>query len=122
MARPFNLSRKSKRMPLITKMVVSQQEHVVGFVCDRCKAEHDDTFEMQERFDLRVCGGYASVWGDESRWSGVLCQRCAFDLLSPFMKLEDVTEHVELSGGVLEGDDAAMPDAMATDADGRGIY
>ena len=63
-------------------------EAISGFICDRCGVEHstEDIIEMQEAFHYRTTGGYGSLWGDGTTVEVVLCQKCATELLSEFMR------------------------------------
>lgn len=59
-----------------------------GFVCDRCGAEFDcdDIIETQESITINISGGYGSPFGDGYSGQVILCTKCSFDLLSPYVK------------------------------------
>ena len=60
--------------------------------CDRCQfhvVEDDvaELFEMQEFVHIRIGAGYgARHFEDGDIWEAWLCQRCAFELFSPFAR------------------------------------
>jgi hypothetical protein len=75
-------------MPLITKTYTAPETttRVVGFKCDRCKAEHevDNFVEMQEYMRWVNTGGYGSIWGDGTTVEVIICQKCTHDLFKDF--------------------------------------
>ena len=79
-------------MPYTKAVEVVENDVVVGFECDRCEksyheANGDDWIEIQEAMHWKMIGGYGSIWGDDSDVEIVLCQKCAHELLSPFVTI-----------------------------------
>ena len=56
--------------------------------CGKCEKswDNDDFIEMQECLHKRDIGGYGSVFGDGQEWEIILCQKCARELLEPYIK------------------------------------
>ncbi len=73
--------------------VTTTADIVTAIECDRChkkyKADGDsnDVFETQEFHHIRFTGGYASVFGDESRVECDLCQYCLKELIGEFARI-----------------------------------
>lgn len=61
-----------------------------AIVCDRCGKRLEklaEGFEFQEALCISFTGGYASVWGDESKVEVELCQQCGHELLKEFARV-----------------------------------
>lgn len=64
------------------------------FNCDRCGYEIkndsiNSMFELQETFSLDLTGGYGSkYWGDTTNFKADLCEKCLYELFSPFARTE----------------------------------
>jgi hypothetical protein len=59
-------------------------------VCDKCGVRveiESDPMEAAEFFHWRTEGGYASIWGDGSVVEIDLCQKCAHELLGPYVRI-----------------------------------
>ena len=66
-----------------------EEKVVKAKICNKCHKriecpESADWVEWQEFLLLHFTGGYDSIWGDESNIEIDLCQKCAFEVLSPF--------------------------------------
>jgi len=86
-------------MSIIKRIVEVTEEVVVGFKCDRCGKEYiqteqydDNTFEIEERHEIRFVGGYGSVFGDCSEVNGVFCQRCLNETLGKYLYIDGVRD------------------------------
>ena len=57
------------------------------YTCGKCEKQwgRDDYVEMQECLHKHDIGGYGSEFGDGTQWSILLCQDCAYELLSPYI-------------------------------------
>lgn len=81
-------------MPVLKSTQTKQVEVIDGFICNYCKQEFTDIWEMQEMFCYTLVGGFMSVWGDGKQFDIVLCQRCAHKLLSDYA--DEISESVYL--------------------------
>ena len=61
-----------------------------GFTCDKCKKEHgaSDFISKNEALFINKSNGFGSVWGYATMWSLSLCDKCCYDLLSPYAVIE----------------------------------
>ena len=71
---------------IIYKKEMVEQEVFDKFICDRCKKEITDDFELQETYSIGFWGGYASVFGDENEIECDLCQHCLLELIGDFYR------------------------------------
>lgn len=57
------------------------------YTCRRCNSSWDDKdyIECQECLYKHDIGGYDSVIGDGVEWDILLCQKCFYELLSPYI-------------------------------------
>jgi len=62
-----------------------------SIICDCCGHEYnnDDVLEIQEFLTIDFVGGYGSVFGDMRHITCDLCQRCLFEIISPYMRVEN---------------------------------
>lgn len=76
---------------LIKENVVVEIPQVKEKRCDRCNisATSTDFVEWQEFISLDFCGGYGSVFGDGTRVSIDLCQKCFHEVLGQFVRFPD---------------------------------
>ena len=72
---------------IIYKKEMVEQEVFDKFVCDRCKKEITDDFELQETHSICFYGGYTSIFGDENEIECDLCQQCLMDLIRDFYRV-----------------------------------
>jgi hypothetical protein len=59
--------------------------------CDICGIKYEtneDIFEHQEFLKIDFIGGYNSVFGDMSHVRCDICQKCLYNIISPYMKIE----------------------------------
>lgn len=78
-------------MPINTSTETRQCIKIDGFTCDRCGYDGDDYIDYQEMFTWTHVGGYGSIWGDGSKITVILCQKCAYELFSPFAVIKEPT-------------------------------
>lgn len=72
----------------IYKTLQIEHKELDKIICDRCKKEYEDIWELQEFHDVSFVAGYASLLGDGNRITCDLCQRCFKDLIGPYLKIE----------------------------------
>lgn len=77
---------------------------ILGVVCDRCRTEIRDRIELGEVLHVRLRAGFGSIWGDGNCVELELCDACAYEVLSPFARVEPSAElyegHLGLGLGV----------------------
>jgi len=56
-------------------------------ICDSCKEEFTDEFEIQEFLSIEKENGFASIFGDRTISSLDLCQFCTKKLLGPYIRI-----------------------------------
>jgi len=63
---------------------------VVAITCDKCGKEITPhaAMEYQEVYHVRFTGGYASVFGDESRVAADFCQQCLKEIIGPYCRAD----------------------------------
>jgi nitric oxide reductase large subunit len=59
------------------------------FTCDKCKTvfTEDDIIQWQERHSYSGNGGYGSHFGDGTYWRVDFCDKCLYDLFSPYLSV-----------------------------------
>lgn len=73
----------------VHEAVTIEQKVIKSIICDRCKTELSDLYELQEVFPIAFTGGYGSVFGDESIVRCDLCQHCLYEMIKDFCVIED---------------------------------
>jgi len=73
---------------IIYKKELVEQEVFDKFICDRCKKEISDDFDLQETYSIGFWGGYSSVFGDGDEIECDLCQQCLKDLIGDFCRVK----------------------------------
>jgi len=73
------------------KITQVEAKELDSVTCDRCgkKITEDDFVEWQELYSIDFIGGYGSVFGDGSRVSCDLCQKCLYELIGEFCDYND---------------------------------
>ena len=74
---------------MLTFATRTKEEQVaVECVCDRCgkKITSDDFVEWEEKYLVRLTGGYGSVFGDGEQIECDLCQACLHELIGPLCR------------------------------------
>lgn len=69
---------------IIYKKEMVEIEKPDKIICDRCKNEITDDFEIQEIISIKFTGGYLSVFGDGIGVECDLCQDCLKELIGDF--------------------------------------
>jgi hypothetical protein len=67
--------------------VPSEEVELQKIICDCCKKEFTDIFEIQEFISIEKDTGYGSIFGDDSLLLLDLCQHCVKKLLEPYIKI-----------------------------------
>jgi hypothetical protein len=65
------------------------KKFVKAIVCDCCKTEYRDDFELQEFLHFLNKGGYSSIFGDGVIVRLDLCQYCVKKLLGEYLYNEE---------------------------------
>ena len=63
---------------------------IISITCDKCgvEASPEDVMEFQEFYCIRFTGGYASIFGDESKVEADFCQKCLKEIIGPYYRIE----------------------------------
>jgi hypothetical protein len=68
-----------------------------AMICDICKKEYTDQFEIQEFFYIRHTGSYLSIFGDEMVLHIDICQHCMKKMLvDSKVDLEQFVKEIQL--------------------------
>ena len=62
---------------------------VVAIICDKCGIRlhrEENIWEYQETLRIAFSGGYASLFGDGSKFECDLCQECVRGVLGSFLR------------------------------------
>ena len=72
------------------KKIMVEQKEWEEMQCDKCKKVYapTDFLEVQEFHHVSFCGGYGSVFGDESSVYCDLCQHCLKELIGSFCRID----------------------------------
>ena len=75
-------------MSIIKEEIEDVREIITGFNCNKCDRTYgkDDIVEMQEALIWQMSAGYGSLWGDGNNVQVVLCQKCAVEVVGPYVK------------------------------------
>jgi hypothetical protein len=69
------------------KITPAVPEKVHSVICDCCKIEYTDIFDIQEFLSFSDTAGYGNrVVEDMTKWSIDLCQDCWYNLLGQFIQ------------------------------------
>ena len=75
---------------ILHKKVDREIDEVTSVVCDKCGKEYGpNDFETQEFHHIRFTGGYASVFGDETKVECDLCQHCLHEMIGDISRKEE---------------------------------
>jgi hypothetical protein len=71
-----------------TKKETIEHEVIEKMECDGCHAIvlADDIMEWQEWLQIKFCGGFNSIFGDEVIMETQLCQQCVSKLLGSVLR------------------------------------
>ena len=75
------------------KEITMKQKTPAFIICDVCGKKYDyehEIMEIQEFHQVRFTGGYASVFGDETRVECDICQNCLKKMIGEFCRTEDL--------------------------------
>ena len=61
-----------------------------SITCDKCGEDYTDTLEVQEFHRIQFVGGYASVFGDETKIEADICQHCLYKYIENFCRTLEV--------------------------------
>lgn len=88
-----NLKSKGAELKNITK-VMREVEEIVSVMCDVCKKivnvqneTIDSIIGVEEMTSISYCGGYGSVFGDQSKIELDICQECLQERLGDFIRV-----------------------------------
>jgi antitoxin CcdA len=71
----------------IYKHVLSDKLELQKIICDSCKGEFTDEFEIQEFLSIEKENGFASIFGDGTISSLDLCQYCVKKILGQYLTI-----------------------------------
>ena len=72
-------------MPINTQTITQNITAIKSATCDKCGHTIPvDVLEYDEIVHINFIGGYTSHWGDGTEVDIVLCDKCAYELLSPY--------------------------------------
>lgn len=71
----------------IFKTIQIQQKELEKLVCDKCKKEYEDVWEIQEFHNISFVAGYSSMLGDGNKIECDLCQKCFKELIGPYLRI-----------------------------------
>ena len=75
---------------LVPKQI--QEKQFDKYICDKCKVDfnhdHVDFIDLQEFHSFGGTGGYGSLFGDMSRWSIDLCDKCCYGLFKDYIQYD----------------------------------
>jgi antitoxin CcdA len=72
-----------------TMKVLAEKSVITSIVCDVCKKEFNDIFEMQEFVTINKNCGYESIFGDCSIIDIDICQYCFKELLAKYARISE---------------------------------
>jgi len=72
--------------------VLVERDEAVSMTCDKCgkviTQDGNGIFEWQEKYCIRLIGGYSSVFGDGAEIACDLCQDCLKELIGPYCRID----------------------------------
>jgi len=69
--------------------IQTEKSLIASIVCDVCKKEFNDLFEMQEFISINKNCGYESIFGDGSIIDIDICQCCFKELLAKYARISE---------------------------------
>lgn len=70
-------------------MVSVKQEKIDSITCDKC-GYSTDTHEMLHFTSIEFIAGYASPFGDSNKVSVDFCEKCYYELLKPYARIQNL--------------------------------